>query len=680
MTELQSIDAVEEARATDSTITKDGFVKTYKSEARSVVIEKDDKSSKIDMALASSYKVMVGAGASVRVAAIRVNDWDGKDDLFDALGFYNRKDSSKMSKSFTLKYAEDKTTTITETVPDGSGKEFSFDVVSPDWDNAVAFKKLSDLPHKDITIGIYTDTVLGEKVEWLPTVDGFDLYEWADYDVAEIDSHEYDTGEGTYSSLVMIDSTHFILAYNGPDDDGWIKTFSIDGSYDNITEIDSLEHDPGTGLGFWNSLVMMDSTHFALAHRGLSGDGYITTFSIDGSYDNIAEIDNYEHDIVDNTSNSLVKIDATHLILACAGDSGDGFLKTFSVDGDCDNIAEIDSLEHDTIEGSANSLVMMDSTHFALAYTTSLNRGYIKTFSIDGSYDNIAEIDSYGYETTTYRTFWNSLVKIDATHLILAHTGPVQDGFLKTFSVDGDCDNIAEIADLEHDTGVAYGNSLIMIDSTHFVLAYISDSNGHIKTFSIDGSYENITQVNDLEHDSGSITAFINSLVKIDANHCALAYSGPDNDGFIKTFSIAPPVEAPTVTTQAVDTVVPGGGTLNGNITDDGGASISQHGFCWKAGSDPVNIAGADGSSTLGAGAEGAFDQAKTGLTGNTLYYVRAYATNSDSTAYGAAVSFTTGSTTSIKTIMGVPIADIKTINGVAIADIKAFNGVSNVS
>jgi len=33
---------------------KDGFVKTYKSEARSVVIEKDDKSSMLDMALASS--------------------------------------------------------------------------------------------------------------------------------------------------------------------------------------------------------------------------------------------------------------------------------------------------------------------------------------------------------------------------------------------------------------------------------------------------------------------------------------------------------------------------------------------------------------------------------------------------------------------------------------------------
>ena len=35
---------------------------------------------------------------------------------------------------------------------------------------------------------------------------------------------------------------------------------------------------------------------------------------------------------------------------------------------------------------------------------------------------------------------------------------------------------------------------------------------------------------------------------------------------------------------------------------------------------------------------------------------------------------------TSIKTIMGVPIANIKTVNGVPIANVKSFLGVSNVS
>ena len=113
-------------------------------------------------------------------------------------------------------------------------------------------------------------------------------------------------------------------------------------------------------------------------------------------------------------------------------------------------------------------------------------------------------------------------------------------------------------------------------------------------------------------------------------------------------WDLTPEPTVPTVTTQAVDTIVPGGATLNGNITDDGGLSITEHGFCWKAGSDPVDIAGADGYSELGAGAEGAFDQAKTGLTAATLFYVRAYATNSVGDGYGAAISFTTGATIEI--------------------------------
>jgi len=378
--ELKSRSFIDTLRTKDSAITKDGFVKNYKHETRSVVIEKSDKSSMIDMSLKSSYKMMVGAGKSVRVAEIRLNDWTGKQDLFDVLGFYNRKGKrSKMSKAFTLKYAEDKTVTVTEPIPDGNGKEFSFDVVRPDWNNAITFKKLSDLPHKDISIGIYTETAIGEKVEWLPTVDGFDIYEWADYDVTQIDSLEHDTVNGSFNSLVMIDATHFILAYAGTDYDGFIKTFSIDGSYDNITQIDSIEHD--AAYAYYSSLVMIDATHFILAYTGAGTDGFIKTFSIDGSYD-ITEIDSLEHDTVNGSFNSLVMIDATHFILAYTGADNDGFIKTFSIDGSY-NITEIDSIEHDTVNGGYNSLVMIDATHFILAYTGADNDGFIKTFSVE---------------------------------------------------------------------------------------------------------------------------------------------------------------------------------------------------------------------------------------------------------------------------------------------------------
>ena len=126
------------------------------------------------------------------------------------------------------------------------------------------------------------------------------------------------------------------------------------------------------------------------------------------------------------------------------------------------------------------------------------------------------------------------------------------------------------------------------------------------------------------------------------------------------------PIVAPTVTTQTADAIVPGGATLNGNITDDGDLSITQHGFCWKAGSDPVNIAGADGYSELGAGSEGAFDQAKTGLAEATRFYYRAYATNSVGTSYGTFQFWDTGET--LSGVVAVTSAQSMTIAGVLIA------------
>jgi len=354
-----------------------------------------------------------------------------------------------------------------------------------------------------------------------------------DYTIANIDTLEHDTGESTFNSMVQIDSTHYILAYSGTDANGYIKTFSVDAGSDTITELDSLEHD--TINGTYNSLVMIDSTHFMLAYRGDDGDGYIKTFSIDGSYV-ITQIDVLEHETTDCLFNSLVKIDDTHFMLAYRGPDFDGFVKTFSIDGSYDNITQIDVLEHDTDRGSENSLVKVDATHFILAYSGTDLDGFVKTFSIDGSYDNITQIDILEHDTGDGRS--NSLIQIDATHYMLAYRGTNLNGFVKTFSIDGSADNIAQIDSLEHDTDDAASNSLVKIDSILYMLAYGgTDGDGFIKTFSIDGSYENITQTGILEYDI--VNGSYNSLVKVDATHAILAYTGENNDGFIKTFLIS---------------------------------------------------------------------------------------------------------------------------------------------
>jgi len=69
-----------------------------------------------------------------------------------------------------------------------------------------------------------------------------------------------------------------MLAYTGLGNDGFIKTFAIDSSYD-ITEIDSLEHNTDTAIQ--NSLVQIDLAHYMLAYSGTDSDGFIKIFSVE---------------------------------------------------------------------------------------------------------------------------------------------------------------------------------------------------------------------------------------------------------------------------------------------------------------------------------------------------------------------------------------------------------------
>ncbi len=95
----------------------------------------------------------------------------------------------------------------------------------------------------------------------------------------------------------------------------------------------------------------------------------------------------------------------------------------------------------------------------------------------------------------------------------------------------------------------------------------------------------------------------------------------------------------PTVTTTAVTAITKNTASSGGNVTYDGGSTITARGVCWSTTTGPTTALTT--KTTDGTGT-GSFTSAITGLAGGTLYYARAYATNSAGTSYGNEVSFTT--------------------------------------
>ncbi len=99
-----------------------------------------------------------------------------------------------------------------------------------------------------------------------------------------------------------------------------------------------------------------------------------------------------------------------------------------------------------------------------------------------------------------------------------------------------------------------------------------------------------------------------------------------------------PNVGLPQVTTAPVSNVSLTTAVCGGQIAADGGAPIIVYGVCWSRDSLPT----IHDAATTDSAATDSFTSYLTGLTPNTTYNVRAYATNSVGTSYGAPLSITT--------------------------------------
>lgn len=117
--------------------------------------------------------------------------------------------------------------------------------------------------------------------------------------------------------------------------------------------------------------------------------------------------------------------------------------------------------------------------------------------------------------------------------------------------------------------------------------------------------------------------------------------SAGNSASYTNEFSITIPVPIilPTVTTSTVTSIMSTTANSGGNITSDGGASVSSRGVVWSTSQNPTI---ALSTKTIDGIGTGNFSSAISGLTANTTYYLRAYATNSAGTAYGNEITFTT--------------------------------------
>jgi uncharacterized protein (TIGR02145 family) len=125
----------------------------------------------------------------------------------------------------------------------------------------------------------------------------------------------------------------------------------------------------------------------------------------------------------------------------------------------------------------------------------------------------------------------------------------------------------------------------------------------------------------------------------------------------------------PTVVTGELTNITATTATCAGNVTADGGSSVTARGVCWNKTENPT----IDNSKTTNGTGLGIYNSDITDLSPNTTYYVRAYATNAKGTAYGEQKVFS--SNQEMPTVVTGEVANITTTTATCSGNVTSDGG-----
>jgi len=131
------------------------------------------------------------------------------------------------------------------------------------------------------------------------------------------------------------------------------------------------------------------------------------------------------------------------------------------------------------------------------------------------------------------------------------------------------------------------------------------------------------------------VNGFVTATGKGEATITATTFEG----NYKATCAVIVGAKLPVLSTLPASNITLNQATLGGNITDPGFPVYSEKGICFSTTQNPtVN----DSKIIVSGDGTGNYSGDATGLSENTTYYARAFATNSSGIAYGEQISFTT--------------------------------------
>ncbi len=213
-----------------------------------------------------------------------------------------------------------------------------------------------------------------------------------------IASREFDTVLGAHPDAIHIAGNVFAVAYQGALEDGWLKTVTIsdDGATITLTG-SSLEFDPGQG--YYPTILHRAGTVYAIFYQGVDNDGWLRTVNIadDGTITSpvLASLE-----WTPEVALHAVSPRAIHIGGDVFAVSAQSVIETLSISADGLTLSEIHKQSGPVVTGVPACFIPVSGDAYALIYEAGGTAGqvYTKEIPSDGVMP-IPSIDEFNFHT-----------------------------------------------------------------------------------------------------------------------------------------------------------------------------------------------------------------------------------------------------------------------------------------
>jgi len=188
-----------------------------------------------------------------------------------------------------------------------------------------------------------------------------------DWTISKETAFEYDSTTGETPALAKIDNSHYLCVYTTKFSDGQAVVLTVDTDTWDITKETPLEYD--TANGATPALKQIDSTHYLCAYDGPDNDGWAVVLTVNTGDWSISTGTAFEYDGTTGLTPDLEQIDPNNYLCAYERPASAGYVAILTVDPDDWTITSGTAFEYESIAAATPNLAQIDPNNYLCAYS-----------------------------------------------------------------------------------------------------------------------------------------------------------------------------------------------------------------------------------------------------------------------------------------------------------------------